>query len=355
VTETERIAQLEEALSALTARIGELEARRRPTAIPPVTLDSAPVAALETTLGTYWLSRIGIVSLITGTALLIVTYFGALGAILRVALGYATAAALAWIGWRVARRHETFGRVIFGGGLAIAYFVTYALHFVPAMRIIDSEPLGVVLVAAAIVGIVVVAHRLRSETVAGIALYLGLHTGLLTDVTALSLVCTTLLAAGAGFFLAANRWVIVPISTVAAVYATHASLALGAGIAPALGVGFASVDFALFAIAALLRPDLPVRSLVLLAGLDWIGVLALGSHALHTVSSDALFAFLCALAATHVLLAAIARWRKAPRAFVGFLLGLGLATAALALPVAAIVAAVLSRATPPLDRIAELS
>ena len=327
----ERFARLEQDLATLAARI-ELVDRRRPRPLP--TVPPERVAALETTLGTYWLSRIGIVSLITGTALCFVTYFGALGTITRVALGYATAGTLAWLGWRLARKHQTFGHVVFGGGLALGYFVTYALHFVPAMRIVDSEPLGIALVALAITGIVATAHRLRSETIAGIALFLGLHTGMLSQVTTLSLVCTTLLAAGAGFFLAANRWVIVPISTVIAVYATHASLALHGGISPGVSVGLACVDFALFAGAAQLRPDLAARSLVGLAALSWLGVLGLGTHALETVSREAVFAFLCALAATHVGLAAVAQVRKAPRTFVGFLLGLAVATAALALPVA---------------------
>jgi hypothetical protein len=104
--------------------------------------------------------------------------------VLRVALGYLIAAAVLWTGRRLARRHALFGNVIFGGGLAIAYFVTYALHFVRPMQIISSELLGVVLVGAAIAAIVATAHRLKSETVAGLTLFLGLHTGLLTDVTA---------------------------------------------------------------------------------------------------------------------------------------------------------------------------
>src|SRR5690348_9828528 len=186
---------LDNRLAALEARIALLEGRLGEAAeVSPPRPPGERAAALEAKLGTYWLSRLGVVSLITGAAFAILTYFTQLGPVVRIALGYATAGAVAWLGLRLARAHATFGRIVFSGGLAIAYFVTYALHFVPALRIVDSEPLGIALVAAAIAAIVVIAHRMQSETVAGISLFLGLHTGLLSDVTALSLVAATLLA-----------------------------------------------------------------------------------------------------------------------------------------------------------------
>lgn len=321
-------------LTALEARIAQLEGRQgaATAAAPPPRRDGG--AALEAKLGTYWLSRIGIVSLISGAALAILTYFAELGPVVRIALGYATAGAVAWLGLRLARAHPTFGRIVFGGGLAIAYFMTYALHFVAALRVIDSEPLGIALVAAAIAAVVAIAHRMQSETVAGIALFLGFHTGLLSEVTALSLVTTTLLAAGAAFFLVANRWVIVPLSAVAAVYATHATLAFGdAAVGPALRIAFVAIDFALFATALLIRSDTAERPRRLLALLNWLGALLLGAHAAAALSRDTLFVGLCGFAGAQLAIAAIARLRRAPRSAAALELGLALVTLALALPV----------------------
>lgn len=322
-------------LAALEARIAQLEGRLQVTTVAPAPVPSRDGAAtLEAKLGTYWLSRVGIVSLISGAALAILTYFAELGPVTRIALGYAAAGGIAWIGLRLARAHPTFGRIVFGGGLAIAYFVTYALHFVSALRVIDSEPLGIALVAAAIAAIVAIAHRMQSETVAGIALFLGFHTGLLSEVTALSLITTTLLAAGAGFFLVANRWVIVPLSAVLAVYATHATLAFGdTAVDPGLRIAFVAIDFALFATALLIRSDTAVRPRGVLALLNWLGALLLGAHAAAAVSRDTLFLGLCGFAGARLAIAAIARLRRAPRAIVALELGLALVTLALALPV----------------------
>ncbi|HEX7700876.1 MAG TPA: hypothetical protein VF403_09145 [Kofleriaceae bacterium] len=322
---------IEERFALLEVRLARLERGRLPALA--ARLPVADAAALEAKLGTYWLSRFGIVSLITGAAMLIVTYFGALGPFVRVAVGYAMAAVVAWTGLQLARQHKTFGQIVFGGGLAIGYFVTYALHFVHALRVVDNEPIGVGLVAIAIAAIVATAHRMRSETVAGIALFLGLHTGMLSEVTALSLIATTLLAAGAGFFLAVNRWVLVPLSTVVAVYSTHAVLAMGAGVSPELRAAFLGVDFALFSAALLIGPLSATRSLALLGFLNWLGALVLGGYTIGSISQEALFASACGFAIVIAAIAGIAHVRHLGHEIVVMQLGFALITAALALPI----------------------
>ncbi len=323
---------IEDRLALLEARVAQLERHRASArAVKPPKGD---VDALEVKLGTYWLSRIGIVSLITGAALLIVTYFGALGPFVRVGVGYAMAAVVAWIGLRLMRSHRTFGQIVLGGGLAIGYFVTYALHFVTALRVLDSEPIGVALVGIAIAAIVAIAHRMRSETVAGIALFLGLHTGMLSEVTALSLIATTLLAAGAAFFLSVNRWVIVPLSTVVAVYSTHAILAFGGvDVSPELRVAFIGVDFALFSAAVLIGSTTATRALALLGALNWLGALVLGGATLAAISRDALFAGACGFAIVLAAIAGLARVRRAAHEIVVLHLGFAFVTAAIALPI----------------------
>ncbi|HEX8702743.1 MAG TPA: DUF2339 domain-containing protein, partial [Myxococcaceae bacterium] len=269
----ERVRQLESQVASLESRLQRLESAQVPTAAPVVRPPEAPAEApaagpavpaeradLEAHLGTYWLSRVGIVALITGIAYLITYRFGELGVLARVGLGYLLSAGLGVFGLWLSRRHQLFGRIVFGGGLALAYFVTYALHFIPSVRVIDSQTLALVLLGAFVIGIVVIAQRMHSETVAGIALFLGLHTGMLSDITAFTLLSTSMLAAGALFFLVKNRWVIVPLSSLVAVYSTHVVWALRRdGVAPGedrlpLSLGFLAVYFLLFSVALLARP-----------------------------------------------------------------------------------------------------
>lgn len=323
---------VEDRLLQIEARLARLELRREPLA--PKVVERAD--ALETSLGTFWLSRIGIISLITGAALLIITYFAQLGPFVRVGVGYAMAGLLAWAGLRLSRTHKTLGRIVFGGGLAIAYFVTYALHFVASLRVIDNEVVGIALVAIVIAAIVAIAHRMKSETVAGIALFLALHTGTLSGVTSLSLIAATLLAGGAAFFLAANRWVLVPLSTVVAVYTTHAVLAFGGeSVSPELRLAFVAIDFSLFAAASMIGPALSPKPLALLGLLNWIGAMILGGAALQDMSPHVGFAGGCIFAVALALLAAAARWRGAANELTALHFGLALVTLALIVPLEA--------------------
>jgi hypothetical protein len=340
------VRRLEDSVSRLEARVARLES---PVASAPPALSSEPppeplaeTRDLEAHLGTYWLSRAGIVALILGFAFLIIYHFGDLGVLARVGAGYLLSAGLAGLGLWLSRRHELFGRIVFGGGLALAYFVTYALHFVPAVRVIDSEVLALVLLALNTGAIVVIAHRMRSETVAGVALFLGLHTGMLSDITLFTLMSTALLALGALFFLVKNRWVIVPLSSLVAVYSTHVVWAMRTGaMAPgeppgerlALSLAFLTLYYVLFSVALLAFPrELSRRAGLAFALLNWGGLLSLGAVEVERWDRPHLFTFFVAVALAQGVGGAVARLRHAPEALLQAYFATAVLTLALGVP-----------------------
>jgi uncharacterized membrane protein len=345
----EVVRRLEETVSRLEARIERLEATATTRPVPPPTPVSPPTPApapekrdLEAQLGTYWLSRVGIVALILGFAFLIIYHFGELGVLVRVGAGYLLSAGLAALGLWLSRRHELFGRIVFGGGLALAYFVTYALHFVPAVRVIESETLALVLLALNVVGIVAIAQRMHSETVAGIALFLGLHTGMVSDITTFTLLSTSLLAGGALFFLVKNRWVIVPLSSLVAVYSTHVvwamrteSIAPGepAGERLALSLAFLCLYYLLFSVALLIHPrELSRRASLSFALLNWVGLLSLGALEVARWDEPRLFTFFVLVALAQGVGAGVGRLRGAPPALLQAYLATAVLTLALGMP-----------------------
>ncbi|RYZ61143.1 MAG: DUF2339 domain-containing protein, partial [Proteobacteria bacterium] len=229
----------------------------------------APPRDLETLVGTYWLSRLGVLALITGIAWFIALHFGEVGPAARVALGYGLGAAIAAAGVWFSRSQRLFGHVVIGGALAEVYFVTYALHFVGSVRVIDNQTLGLVLLAVVVLGIVGIAQRLGSETIAGVALFLGFHTSFAGENHLFTLLSTTLLAAAAVALLVKNRWVLVPFGSVAAVYLAHASGSVHhAHESPTradtlVALAFGLVYFVLFASAVLVRPRQHTRRVAL--------------------------------------------------------------------------------------------
>jgi uncharacterized membrane protein len=314
------------ALAALTARVEELEAATRtaapaqpttgPLAQPPATRSIADARAIESRLGGYWASRVGIVSLVTGLAFFVAHGFDRIGPALKALLGYAIALGLTAFGRWVMRRHEALGRILVAGGLGVAYYTTYAIHHVPAVRLVDSPELAFALLAGTVLAIIIVAQRMQSETVAGLALFLGLHTGMVSQVGVFTLASGCLLAAGAVYFMA-NRWVIVPVSTLVAVYSTLVTWLLGnpltntAGVVHAPGhlatsLGFTALYYATFAAAVVLSPrGLPRAASAAFALLNWLGAAQIAAYELSHHRAGHLHVVFAILAATSLVLAVL--------------------------------------------------
>jgi uncharacterized membrane protein len=129
------------------------------------------VFALEETLGTNWLNKLGIVILVLGVALFGVYELGQLGSLGKVCLSYVVALALLGGGILLERRdrYRVLGHTLIGGGWALLFFTTYALNHVQAMRVMGSETTDLIFMLA--VALAMAAHtlRYRSQLVTGLA------------------------------------------------------------------------------------------------------------------------------------------------------------------------------------------
>lgn len=320
--------QLRAEIAALAARVEWLETSRQAPA-PPRPVTAAPGRAVsgaappttpeevESRLGGYWAARLGIVSLVTGAAFAIAHGFDRFGPLVRVILGYACAAALAALGRRVAGARRGFGQILVSGGLGIAYYTTYALHHVPSVQLIANPAVGFALLAASVVAIIAVAQVMCSETVAGLALFLGLHTGMVSQVGVFTLASGCLLAAGAAFFMTRNRWVIVPLSTLVAVYSTLVTWLLGNPMTTGAGVvhpadhlgtalGFVALYYLTFSLAVARAPARLNRlAAAAFAGLNWAGAALIGAVEIAHHESGQMALLFAALAASSLALAMI--------------------------------------------------
>jgi uncharacterized membrane protein len=319
----EPIEDLRAQVAALTDRVEQLEAAARTgkpleaEVTPPSDRPARDPRALESRLGGYWASRLGIVSLVTGLAFFVAHGFERIGPGLKAALGYLVGLALAGFGRWVMRRYPALGRILVAGGLGVGYYTTYALHHVPSVRLIESPHVGFVLLAASVLAIIVIAQAMRSETVAGLALFLGLHTGMVSQVGVFTLASGCLLAAGAAYFMARNRWVIVPLSTLVAVYSTLVTWLLGNPLTSAAGIvhppdhlttslGFVALYYATFSVAVALTPArLPRTAGAAFALLNWGGAALVSFYEMAHHKAAGLELVFAALAVTSLALAGI--------------------------------------------------
>ena len=238
---------LKATLRSVQERIVELERRAAgsPPAIPPVPVRQTPASSpvrpsappppqtllqpkrpsketLETRIGRDWLNRIGISSLVLGVAFFILYTFQYLGPAMKIAMGFGVAGALLGLGVWLERRAalQWYARGLIGGGWAIFYFTTYAMHHIPIVRILESRGLDLLLLVAVAAGAVGHSLKYRSETITALALSLGFITTCISDVTYFTLASSALLIVALGWLVVRMRWHALLLYGVIASYAT---------------------------------------------------------------------------------------------------------------------------------------
>lgn len=192
---------------------------------PPSTPPAAPPKreTLETTIGRYWLGRIGIIALVIGIALFILYSFQYLGAVAKIGIGFAIGLGLIWTGVRIERHAGLawYARGLIGGGWAIAYFTTFAMYHLPAVRLIHSAVVDLCLLLAVATGAIWHALKYRSKTLVALAFLLGFFTTALSHVTPFTLASTALLAGSLGWVVVRMRWHDLALFGVVGTYLTH--------------------------------------------------------------------------------------------------------------------------------------
>jgi hypothetical protein len=187
------------------------------------TADPQRLANLEEKLGTNWLNKIGTAAFVIGVALLInysLHYFGPAG---KIALGYGIAIILLALGVFGERneRYRIGARAVLGGGWALAYFVTYALHNIPSVRLVDDPFVGFALLFA--VAAAMVAHSLRyhSEVTTGFAFLLAYLSVAVSIIPFGALIASALLGAALVVILRQRRWYAIEPFAIIAAYIVH--------------------------------------------------------------------------------------------------------------------------------------
>jgi uncharacterized membrane protein len=180
-------------------------------------------ADLEERLGANWLNKIGTAAFVIGVALLLNYSMHYLGAQGKIILGYTLSVCLLAVGVYGERneRYRIAARAVLGGGWALAYFTTYALHNIAAVRLVTSASLGFGLLF--MVAVAMVAHSLRynSEVTTGFAFLLTFASVAVSEVPMGGLVASALLAASLAVILRQRRWFAVEPFAIIATYAVH--------------------------------------------------------------------------------------------------------------------------------------
>lgn len=197
-----------------------------PLAPPPKFAHASPreiSAEFEQKLGGNWLNKIGITILVIGISLFLAIKFPSLTNPEKIGLGYLVSLAILGTGVYLEKldRYRIFARALIGGGWALTFFTTYAMHFVPYTRVIETQWVDLVLLLA--VAAVMVMHTLRydSQVVTGLAFLLAFTTVTISQNTIYSLSAGVILALGLVTIVHHRSWFELEIFGILASYLNH--------------------------------------------------------------------------------------------------------------------------------------
>jgi uncharacterized membrane protein len=183
------------------------------TGAPFNSKENAEEESIELRLGSYWLVRFGIIIFLTGLVFLgnfaYHRFVAPLGAPGKLMMLYGVGGTLLAVGAHLDRKRpamRNYARVLIAGGCAAIYYTSYAAHYVAALRVIENPLIAGALLLALAGGIVWVAERKRSETLALIAVVLGFYTSCINPIGEFTLFSTLLLAGAALVFQLRHGW-----------------------------------------------------------------------------------------------------------------------------------------------------
>src|SRR5436190_849563 len=181
------------------------------------------VSAIEETLGTNWLNKLGIIILVVGVALFGVYELGALGPLGKVGISYLASAFLLVGGIYLEKneRYRLLGRTGIGGGWALFFFSTYAIYHVAAMHDAGALTLDCALMLLVAVAMAFHTLRYRSQFVTGLAFLLGYTTVALSQDTVYSLSAGVFLAVGLVSIVLKMGWFELEVFGILSSYLNH--------------------------------------------------------------------------------------------------------------------------------------
>ncbi|UCF40335.1 MAG: DUF2339 domain-containing protein [Gemmatimonadota bacterium] len=176
----------------------------------------------ETRVGTTWTLRIGLGAIAIAGALFARTIVPDLSPGAKVALAYAGSLLLFGVGRVYESKLERFARPVMAGGLSLGFFVSFAAHFVPAMR---SIPLVASLawMTGGVLSVLLLATRWGSQPTAGLAIFLGHVSAFVAagDANGYSLIVIAFLSVTAVVLMQRHAWLPLSLFAVVAAYASH--------------------------------------------------------------------------------------------------------------------------------------
>jgi len=183
-----------------------------------------PVAeemSLEFKIGEFWLAQVGTIVLLIGLAFLISYPFRSFPPLFASAFGYLAVAGLLGLAQYWKKTFPYLSRILFGGGLVLAYFATLRLHFFSNHPVIPEKAVGLAVLVTVLALNLYAAAKRQSPILAAINLFLCYLTSLLSNTTHFALALIVVSSAISVYFLVKFNWQAFALLSLVMAYTTH--------------------------------------------------------------------------------------------------------------------------------------
>jgi uncharacterized membrane protein len=175
------------------------EAKQTPAETVKATLTQkikTPKATTEAAIGKYWLSGIGVFTLLLGVVFFIIYYSRGIGAIGKLSIATIIGAALVMAGHYFSKREKYFRWAMFavGGGWAVLYFTIFAAHHVAAVKVIHNPFIGFTCLLTIAACSIADSLRFKSHILIFMSYFLAYLSTITTDVSYYTLFASYVLA-----------------------------------------------------------------------------------------------------------------------------------------------------------------
>jgi len=162
----------------------------------------------EQALGEKWFNKLGIFAVVIGVALLIGYSFKYLGPIGKISIGFAFGVGMLLFGHYIEKKKDfsIYGKGLIGGGWAITYFTTFAMHHIPMVRLIANPFLGMALLIIVSLVSVMDVYRYKSQIATGFSYLLIFITLMISPATVFTMAAAIPVALSLIFFMKKMKW-----------------------------------------------------------------------------------------------------------------------------------------------------
>jgi len=220
----------------------------------------------EQALGGKWFNKLGIFAVVIGVALLIGYSFKYLGPVGKIGIGYAFGLGMLLFGHYIEKKEgfSVYGKGLIGGGWAIVYFTTFAMHHISAVRLISNPVIDMVLLLGVSAYTIWDIQRYKSQVATGFSYLLVFITLMITPVSIYTMAAAVPVAISLAFFMSRMNWAGFGIYGMSMTYLTF-MVWLGKAYSPAthtitreylfFGLSFLALYWSIFVAAVLVTKD----------------------------------------------------------------------------------------------------